>query len=121
MNIPDEAKCEKRALHSFVPKVSNSYVIAETCEFCGEKVQYSVVNGRIDNNKYARDHFRDFLRPTGEGKELFIKTYGIDSYRESVVRTNDERSKKPKEELIRERVKEAMDMYRTLGRTSVTF
>lgn len=64
-------------LHAFDHTiVSDESDHVEECVQCGDKVFYKVIEKRIDNAKYRRDHERDFIQPTDA---RFERIYGNES------------------------------------------
>lgn len=117
--LPEESKCRVTAKILCDFRVTGDYPDAqvEVCNFCGRKVIYNKSRGRIDNKLYLRQHFRDFVQPYGEMRDLYRRLYGLDSViaRE---RTKAERARKPKIQDIQREMRERM---RSHGRTTTLF
>lgn len=73
-------KCEKNRfkLCKFEITYDDGTTIGECCDFCGKRIHYNIVDGRIDNVRYLADHIRNFLQPTGRTRNLFYEIYGND-------------------------------------------
>jgi hypothetical protein len=99
------AKCKRGKLCDFNVVFHNHEVQKERCSLCGKDMIYNVIDGKIDQAKYGRDHVRDFLQPGGQAYE---EIYGS-SWRK---RKPHEKSK-PTQQAIYE---EAMDTAKTLSR-----
>lgn len=99
------AKCDKGKLCDFNVVFQNHEVQKESCSFCGKKMLYRVIDGKIDTAKYGRDHIRDFLQPGGQAYE---EIYG-----------GAWRKRKPMKKSAptqQEMYEEAMDTAKTLDR-----
>jgi hypothetical protein len=48
--------------HNTYPVLDNEEVTIERCKECKSKLEYRKADGRIDNKKYVKDHYRDFIQ-----------------------------------------------------------
>ena len=71
--------CPEGKYHSFKVLISNPEIQKETCRFCHLTKYYKVVDGRIDNAQYLRDHMRDFAQP---GTRVFEEVNGAKKAKE---------------------------------------
>jgi endonuclease I len=66
----------KERLCQFETVGDDSKVHVDVCIHCGRKVRYNKdKDGRIDNEKYLKDHKRDFLQRGGRTSKLFEQVY----------------------------------------------
>lgn len=63
------AVCSKKKLCDFVLVVQDNACRLERCTFCGKKMAYRIIEGKLDQSKYGRDHVRDYLQPGGQAYE----------------------------------------------------
>ena len=61
----------------FETEKENESFCRQRCRFCGRFVDYNIIDGRIDNAKYLRDHVRDFCQRTGPTQQVFFELYGV--------------------------------------------
>lgn len=100
----------------FIVTYESNTVHCEVCEFCGKKLEYRKVEGRMDNRKYLRDHVRDFLQKK-DNPELFRRMYGdkvTDSHDKAMARIKEKHENKISDEDF---LKDVRSFYRSLGRT----
>lgn len=91
----------------------------EDCQNCGKRVIYNKdkVTGRIDNEKYLRDHLRDFLQPRGETRDLYALIYGADR-----IQAREKQEKEMNNRTTSQEIRdEAQDMLQTMKRKSTVF
>lgn len=62
--------------HTFVQTADYPEAVKEVCTRCGHREIYKKVDGKIDNNKYARDHIADFCQPFGATRKVYLEIYG---------------------------------------------
>lgn len=76
--MQDDSKCPRNKYCDFEVVLSNQEAQVEICRFCGKKVIYNKdkETGRIDNQKYLRDHIRHTAQPFGSTRKIFEEIYG---------------------------------------------
>lgn len=76
--IPEEAYCNKGSynLHDFYQVGDYEDAVIDRCRACKTRVIYNKKDGKIDNNRYGRYHYKDILQPSGEMSKLFYEIYG---------------------------------------------
>lgn len=95
--------------------VSDGETHVEVCVWCGEKTRYTVVNGTIDNARYKREHYIDFIQPHGKDGALFRRLYG----EEGIKRVEEYVEGKLKaKKIAAAMIPEAREYLQTLKRTS---
>lgn len=62
--------------HDFQVESSDDVQQVEVCIICGERKRYKIVNQRVNNTEYLKDHARDFAQPGGASDKVFQKFYG---------------------------------------------
>ena len=72
----DDSQCRKNFLCEFEISQDLYDALIEICKNCGKKVVYNKVDGRVDSDKYLRDHLRDTVQPRGRTGKLFLEIYG---------------------------------------------
>jgi predicted Rdx family selenoprotein len=64
-------------LHDYQEISNTSEAQVEVCRECKHKlITRKDRNGRIDNEKYLKEHIRDTAQPGGRTKKIFKKYYG---------------------------------------------
>ncbi len=113
----DRSKCKKNFLCDFMYLVANDQYQVEKCVYCGKKVVYRVIDGKVDNAQYGRDHYRAILQPRGASERMFKKIYGVKAarkiqgaYAHITWRTPEEKKRKM-DELIKQASKEVDTLY----------
>ena len=62
--------------HDYERIGENEEAIVEVCKECKNKlITKKDKQGRIDNEKYLKEHVRDFAQPEGNTKKIFNKYY----------------------------------------------
>ena len=57
----EDSICKIGWLHRYELSRQSPEIVEEVCKICGKRVYYRIVDGRIDNLKYLRDHIRQAL------------------------------------------------------------
>lgn len=84
--MKNDSHCSKKKYCDFEVIVSNGEIQVERCSFCGKKVRYHKDRqGRIDNQKYLRDHIRHTAQPFGATRKIFEEIYGRKRYLETLA------------------------------------
>lgn len=106
------SKCEKNRtkLCKFLAYYEDQSALAEECTFCGKRIAYNKVDGRIDNAKYLHDHVRDFLQPHGRTANLFWFVYGQEGF-DRIKKLSKAKKPIPSVDDIRD---EARSVYKTV-------
>ncbi len=65
--------CIGKYFHRFNIQRETTNWVEEICEICGKQEIYTFVDGRIDNNRYAINNERLFIRTS---HQLFEHEYG---------------------------------------------
>ena len=81
--ILDRSKCRKFILCDFAIEKQSSDAQLERCIYCGKRVVYRLIDGRVDNVQYGRDHQRAILQPVGRSAALFKRIYGMHKFKEA--------------------------------------
>jgi hypothetical protein len=68
--------CRNNDYCDFKILLDNDEAQVERCVRCMRKVIYNKRDGRIDNEKYRKDHIRDFCQPFGVTSKVYEKVYG---------------------------------------------
>jgi len=76
MTIPDEARCKKGIVHHFTVIGEYDDAQVERCIQCSHKEIFKKIKGKVENIKYYRFHFRDYLQPRGSMYGLYKEIYG---------------------------------------------
>ena len=117
----DASKCKKSKFCAFNVIQDDAGATLEQCTYCGRKVSYRKVNGRIDNRKYLSEHVRDFAQRHGPTSKIFEQIYGktaiknLDDEAKRLGLQNYSKSKRG----LSEKQQQGLDFFRTLGKTSV--
>ena len=113
----DRSKCKKNFLCDFTVLMVNAEAQVEKCVYCGKKLVYRVIQGRVDNAQYGRDHYRAILQPRGASQKLFKRVYGVKAarkiqgaYAHVSWRTQEEKRQKI-DELIKSCAKDVDTVY----------
>jgi len=89
----EESHCPKAKWCEFKTTKDNDLVHKEACKHCKREVVYAKhANGRIDNNRYYREHIRDFCQPSGPTAHIFKAIYGEKAV-EQFKEMNDQKKK----------------------------
>jgi len=115
------SKCKKNKFCGFNVIQDDAGAALEQCQFCGRKISYRKVNGRIDNKKYLSEHVRDFCQPSGPTSKVFEQIYGKTQIKnlEEEARKLGLRNYNKSARGLSERQQQGLDFFRTLGKTSV--
>lgn len=111
-------KCRNGAygLHDYgAIVVSDATDHVEECVQCGHRAFYKVIDGRVEKERYRRDHERDYIQPGDPRFERIYGTEGVKALKEIVER------KIAAKAMQSSMVEEARDHLRTLKRFSVSF
>lgn len=113
----DRSTCKKNTLCDFtILRVTDSAQV-EKCVYCGKKLIYRVIKGRVDNAQYGRDHYRAILQPRGASERMFKRIYGVKATRkiqgayEHITWRNQEEKRQKIDELIRSCAKDVDTVY----------
>ena len=113
----DRSTCKKNLLCDFTfIKVDDRFQV-EKCVYCGKKVIYRLIDGRVDNKQYGRDHYRSILQPVGPSQRMFKRIYGVKAarkiqgaYKHVTWRTQEEKRQKI-DDLIKSCAKDVDTVY----------
>lgn len=79
IDIVPNAHCKKGVLCDYEIIWETSEAYKERCLACGREIVYKKGHKEnIDNKKYADEHIRHFIQPTGKTAKLFAMAYGED-------------------------------------------
>ena len=95
-----EALCKKNKFCEWKVVLANDEIQKEVCKFCGRRIFFNKVDGRIDNDRYMRTHVRAFCQPFGITREVYEEIYGKKAIREFYEQTVGDKEKR--EERIKE-------------------
>lgn len=113
--MTDDSRCPRVKYCDFLVLVDAEDAQVEVCKACGKKVIYNKRDGRIDNAKYLRDHYRDFMQ---RSNPEFEATYGEDFTRHRDVQESNYIEQKSGKELAFEQgqheAKEALRIWKKL-------
>ena len=69
--------CQGGQPHDLFPLGENKKEKAEECKICRKEFKYPKDStGRVDNEKYFKDHIRNFVQPYGDNQDLYRALYG---------------------------------------------
>ncbi len=113
--MKDESNCKKQKWCGFEITLENDEVQKEVCRYCGKRVIYRKIDGKVDSNKYLRDHVRDFCQPWGATKRVYLELYGTKAIKEvEVIKDAKENAAKS----LRERPQRFKEMRNIVKRSS---
>lgn len=75
-SLENEHICPKWIYCDFFTTLENEEVLKEMCINCGKTLIFNKIDGKIDDKRYSRAHFRDILQPFGRHHDEFVKIYG---------------------------------------------
>ena len=114
----DIARCKKVRYCDFTCTFEDAGGKVEVCIHCGRKVIYLKKNGRTDNIKYLKMHVRNFAQPYGATRKIFEEIYGKAKLKKFDRDLDKARWKIGRREKRERNIREAVDFYDTLGRSS---
>lgn len=92
-------QCKNRNNRSKLCKFETLYEVecelAEECVFCGKRMSYAKMNGKVDNRQYLPDHIRDTVQPYGITRRLFSEIYGTETLRSADQMKEAKEEQKP--------------------------
>lgn len=113
----DNSQCSRAILCDFtIDKTTVTHQV-EHCVFCGKRLRYRIIDGKIDNIQYGRDHQRDILQAVGRSAALFKRIYGIKAYRKlkgayrEISWSSEEERQQKYEEIRREAAHDVSTYY----------
>lgn len=91
----DDSKCRKNVYCDFLLSRDLLDALIEVCVNCGKRVVYfKKSRGRINNQKYLRDHIRHTVQPFGKTSKLFMQIYGDRALRSFWERARGKKTKR---------------------------
>jgi predicted metal-dependent phosphotriesterase family hydrolase len=71
-----QSRCKKGGFCTFDEIAEDNYVQKEICTKCARRVIYRVVDGRVDNQRYLREHVANFAQSRGKTEKIYQQVYG---------------------------------------------
>ena len=118
----ESSKCSVNKYCGFDVVADYPDAVIERCRYCNRRVIYNVVGGRIDNQKYLRDHVRDFCQPYGATDSVYREIYGSETLKalEKEAAEKASRAAYNKTEAIKDARKD-LKIYKRLSDKGYTF
>lgn len=71
-----QSRCKKGGFCTFDEITENKDVQKEICTKCGRRVIYLVKGGRVDNQRYLKEHVANFAQRQGKTAKVYQQVYG---------------------------------------------
>lgn len=110
MSLPPNCAADRTRWCEFDRLSESDSHVRERCVKCGRVETYPVRNGRMDNERYRKDHIADFCQPDGPTAKVFLVHYGEEGLERHRKALEERKARVPKcaRELAEEAYREAL-------------